>query len=102
MVDLVDKDVDNVVNDVLRRVRDELRALSKEELATKWYYRHNPKLPAELQLYEFCECLDLYKRTCQEWETFHNGHVSVVERVRDQYLRPKIREFLELTAVRSN
>lgn len=96
MVDITEQDVAGAVNDILRRARDETRALSKEELQRKWYYRHDPTHSPERQLYEFTECLELYKTICRDWETFHNGHISVVERVRDQYLRPKIREFLEL------
>ena len=98
MVDITEQDVAGAVNDILRRARDETRALSKEELERKWYYRHDSAKLPEHQLYEFCECLELYKNICREWETFHNGYISVVERVRDQYLRPKIRKFLELQA----
>lgn len=102
MVEITEKDLLDVFTCLLTRQRDELIALSKEQLiATKWYYRHDPKLPKYVQFYEFMECLELYKKSCRDWETHHNGHVCVVERVRDEYLIPKIKEFIELAGLES-
>lgn len=45
------------------------------------------------RMYEFFDMLELYKHFCSDWEEMHHGHVCVVERVRDKYLMPKIKEF---------
>jgi len=100
MADFTENDLADVFTSVLTLQRDELIALSKEQLiVTRWYYRHDPNLPKYVQLYEFMECLNLYKKSCRDWETHHNGYVCVVERVRDEYLIPKIKEFMELAGL---
>lgn len=38
----------------------------------------------------------MYARSCQRWEEIHNGYVCVVERVRDKYIIPKIKEFEQI------
>jgi hypothetical protein len=38
--------------------------------------------------------LNLYQNKCRRWEEMHNGSSCVVERVRDTYVMPKIREWL--------
>jgi hypothetical protein len=40
--------------------------------------------------------LNLYAGRCRRWEEMHHGSMSVVERVRDAYMMPKIRAFIEL------
>ena len=85
-----------IFNSVLHREYEELYALRKEELERRWFYKHNPNLIPVHQLYDFIECLELYKQSCRRWETHHNGSCMVVERVRDQYLMPKIKEFLAM------
>lgn len=37
----------------------------------------------------------LYAHFCEKWEEQKNGRCCVVERVRDKYLMPKIKEFLK-------
>jgi hypothetical protein len=97
----IDKELEDVMRSVLQQEKDALLVLSKEELTKqRWFYQHDPGFPAALQLYEFTKCLEMYKRACRQWEEFHNGSMSVVERVRDEYLMPRIKEFLELQASR--
>jgi hypothetical protein len=45
--------------------------------------------------------LNLYAGRCRRWEEMHHGSMSVVERVRDAYMMPKIKEFIELHDARS-
>ena len=48
----------------------------------------------EWNLYKFSDALEMYKSRCRRWEEHHNGSSCVVERVRDKYLMPKIKDFL--------
>jgi hypothetical protein len=89
-------DIAAIFDSILQRESEELYALRKEELERRWFYRHNSNLTPAQQLYNFIEMLELYKRSCRQWETHHNGSCMVVERVRDQYLMPKIKEFLSM------
>ena len=87
--------LDAVFKGILTNARDELQAIvDPTELERFWFFRHDPARSAAANLYEFHGMLSLYQRKCRQWEEIHNGSSCVVERVRDQYLMPKIREFL--------
>ena len=91
---LTEEDFKSVVEGFMKTARDELLALTEEELRTKrWYFKYEPKYSKEWNLYEFASSMELYKSSCRDWETHHNGYVCVVERVRDKYLMPRIKEF---------
>lgn len=78
-----------------RSVRDELKRMTRDDLEQFWFYHHDPKKTPERDAYEFLDMLELYSRKCRSWEELHNGSVCVVERVRDTYLMPKIKAWLQ-------
>jgi len=90
-----------MMRDIIRRSRDELLALSQEEMAARWWFEYDPKLSAEWNLYQFSKTLNLYSRSCRDWEEHYNGSMCVVERVRDTYLMPRISEFLKALLAQS-
>ena len=73
----------------------ELFALTKEQLEERWFFKFDASKSLEATLYNFHDMLGLYGQFCRRWEEHHNGHAGVVERVRDQYLWPKIKQFAD-------
>ena len=80
---------------IVERGKEELRQKTQAELETYWFFVYDNDRSKDQNLYEFQSMLDLYQRQCREWETMHHGPSCVVERVRDNYLMPKIKQFLE-------
>lgn len=72
----------------------ELLALTEAEISGQWHWRWEEGRSAEWNTYKFSDMLEMHKRRCRRWEEHHNGHGCVVERVRDKYLMPRVREFL--------
>jgi hypothetical protein len=92
--DLSEDDFQAVVDGFVEAARKELLSKTQEELVKYcWYFRYDPSKSKEWNLYEFTNCIDLYKESCIKWETHYNGYSAVVGRVRDKYLMPKIKEF---------
>lgn len=71
----------------------ELFALSESELANQWHFKWDANRSVAGNLYNFFDMLELYQKRCRRWEEHHNGCCCVVERVRDKYLMPRIRDF---------
>lgn len=92
---LTSDDLAEVFGGILKRSDDELLACTQEQLERYWFFKWNPDRSKAWNFYEFHELLDLYRRKCRQWEEHYNGHVCVVERVRDKYLLPKIEAFIE-------
>jgi len=93
----IDKEVlEDVFSGILMRARDELAHMKKEDLAKFWFFEYDNTRSEAYNLYLFHDMLDIYGRKCRQWEEMHNGSMCVVERVRDTYLLPKIKEFLAL------
>jgi len=92
-MDVTDKDIGDVLTGIMSRADAELFALSETELESRWYFRYDAERSLAWNLYTFNDCLDLYRRSCRRWEEKHNGNCCVVERVRDKYLMPKIKDF---------
>lgn len=90
MEKLSDEMMKTIMTGIIANDREELLAMKKEELEDYWFFHWNNNLPLQYNLYEFFKMLDIYSNRCEEWETLHNGHICVVERVRDQYLMPKL------------
>jgi hypothetical protein len=88
--------IPEVVEGMIARMDAELMAKSQPELAADWWFRWDDKQSIERNVYEFAGCLEHYRRECRQWEERYNGLVCVVERVRDRYLMPRIREFLDV------
>jgi hypothetical protein len=62
----------------------------------KWFFKWDSTKSVEWNTYEFNEMLDMHRQQCRKWEERHGGYICVVERVRDKYLLPRIREFLDI------
>lgn len=60
-----------------------------------WYFTYDPTMSVEWNLYMFTSALESFKRTMRDWETHHNGNLCVVERVRDAYIMPRIKQFIK-------
>lgn len=89
-------DLKKVVNSLADGFREENLARTREELIECYYFKWSCFCSIACNLYEFTQCIENYRALCEQWEEHHNGHVCVVERVRDKYLMPKVEEFLFL------
>lgn len=91
--------IGDVITAMLKGADNELLALTEADITSQWYCRWEEGQSAEWNTYKFSDLLELHKRQCRRWEEHHNGHGCVVERVRDKYVMPRVREFLvELAA----
>ena len=88
--------LDSLVTGIIKTEKQILEEMEDSSALEKfWYFKYNYDHSSTWNFYEFNGCLDIYRRKCRAWETIHNGNMSVVERVRDKYLWPKIVKFLE-------
>lgn len=83
-----------VLQGIVGGYHEELKALSQADLEKYWFFQYDPSKTKAWNLYQFHSLLDLYRKHCRSWEELHHGSCCVVERVRDQYLMPKITQFL--------
>lgn len=88
------KEIETVILSLARGFDERLFAMSEEELRADWHWRWIESLSAETNLYYFTQALEGYRYRCRRWEEHHNGCCCVVERVRDKYLMPRIKEFM--------
>ncbi len=86
-------DIATVLKGLADRGNAGLRAMEQSDLEQYWHFVWDDSASLEWNLYKFHQALGLYGRFCRRWEETHNGSCCVVERVRDTYLMPKIREF---------
>lgn len=91
----VEYDIGNVMANLAQTFDAELFALSAEQLREEWRWRWNPGASELGNVYKFFSHLGTHKYRCERWETHHNGSACVVERVRDKYIIPRIKELLE-------
>jgi len=89
------KDIGNVLTSMAKSFDDDLLGKTEEELKEEWYWYWEENKSIEWNTYKFSDILELHKKLCRRWEEHHNGSCMVVERVRDKYVMPRIREFLE-------
>jgi hypothetical protein len=98
MTEPTDEAIKDALTAISRRLDHELYALSESDLAAQWYFKWDERGGLAWNIYEFSDMLEMHKRRCRRWEEHHNGSMCVVERVRDKYLMPRIKEFvIELT-----
>lgn len=90
--------IGEVLTSIVARADSELLALDETALAGQWYWRWEDGRSTEWNTYKFSDMLERHKRRCRKWEEHHNGSCCVVERVRDKYLMPRVREFLAALA----
>ena len=91
---VTEKDIADVVENLIQRSDKGLLELSGEGIADEWYFIWDDEQGIEWNTYMFSDELEAYKRRCRKWEEHHNGPTCVVERVRIRYLMPKINGFL--------
>lgn len=89
-------DLKNTIKKMANSFDEETVQKSQEELEDYWFFEWKDSRTPESNFYEFHKALNLYQNRCRKWEETHNGICCVVERVRDTYLLPKIREFNKL------
>lgn len=82
-----------VLDGVVESGNADLRDMSQAGLEGYWFFRWDDNHSLEQNIYKFHDMLKLYGSWCRRWEEMHHGSCCVVERVRDTYLMPKIREF---------
>lgn len=88
--------IKEVLTAIVSRSDAELLSMTHEELKAEWYFEWNPSASDEWNLYKFCDFIELHRNRYRRWEEHHNGSCCVVERVRDTYLMPRIKEFMAL------
>ncbi len=91
---MTSEDIESVLGNIVRNARNELYSKTREELEDYWFFGYDKTKPQEWNLYQFTKALELYKSNCRTWEEHHYGYSCVVERVRDTYLMPKIKQFI--------
>ena len=94
--------IGQVLASITARADSELMSLGEAELAAQWYWHWEEGRSVEWNTYKFADMLELHKRRCRQWEERHNGSCCVVERVRDKYLMPRVREFLDALATHND
>ena len=80
---------------LISNFEEELFSKTQGQLEENWFFKFDEKLGAERNIYIFYERLKLYGSFVRRWEEHHNGNCCVVERVRDKYLWPKIKQFAD-------
>lgn len=88
------EDIGKVITALANSFDAELFAMSADEIAAEWYWGWDDGCSAEWNTYQFSDILELHKGRWRRWEEHHNGPACVVERVRDKYVLPRVREFL--------
>lgn len=93
--------IGDVITAMLQGSDNKLLAMSETEVDMQWYWCWEEGQSAEWNTYKFSDALEVHKRQCRRWEEFHNGNGCVVERVRDKYVMPRVREYLAALAAHS-
>jgi len=91
---VMQEQIGEVLTAIIASADKELMELSELELSEQWYWQWDDNCSIEWNTYKFSDMLELHKRRCRRWEEQHNGNCCVVERVRDKYLMPRVREFV--------
>jgi hypothetical protein len=86
--------IGDVITALVTSASNELLVLTEAEISEQWYWRWEEGRSLEWNTYKFSDALEMHKRRCRRWEEHHNGNACVVERVRDKYVMPRVREFL--------
>lgn len=92
-MNVTEEDIGKAISGMMRSFDAEYAEMSQADLEARWFFEYDPSLPIERTMYLFHDRLALYAGSCRRWEEMHNGSMCVVERVRDKYIMPKIREF---------
>lgn len=98
MSGITQDDIGKAITGLMRSINADYAEMAQDELESKWFFRFDPAKSIESNMYHFHDMLTLYAGSCRRWEEMHNGSCCVVERVRDKYIMPKIREFAAIIA----
>ena len=79
---------------LLDAFQEDLFKCKEADLEQYWHFKYNREHPLVYNFYKFFSMLELYRGSCRRWEEHTNGICCVVERVRDKYLIPKIKKFI--------
>ena len=90
--------IGEVLTSFAETVDSELLALDESAVFAQWCWRGDDGQGIEWNTYKFSDMLEIHKRRWRRWEEHHNGRCCVVERVRDKYVMPRVREFLAALA----
>ncbi len=95
-IKITEEDVKNVLDNLVSSQDAALLGTAEADLPGKyWLFRYDATASLEWNLYRFTQDIGAYGRRCRQWEEHHHGTCCVVERVREKYLMPQIREFLD-------
>ena len=93
---VTEDDIGKAITGLMRSIDADYQEMTEADLADRWFFKFDPDASLERNMYLFHDRLTLYAGSCRRWEEMHNGSMCVVERVRDKYIMPKIREFVAL------
>jgi len=94
-IEITEQDIEKTILSLHDTLQQELFQCQEEDLEKYWHFKYNEKLSLVHNLYKFYDLLKLYHGFCRRWEEHTNGPSCVVERVRDKYLIPKIKNFID-------
>jgi hypothetical protein len=94
-MEITKDNIEGVFDSILNNINAQIETMSVNDLEKYWAFKWDDSHSVEWNTYEFNESLYLYGKKCKQWELYHNGGGLLVERVRDKYLMPKIKEFLK-------
>ena len=87
--------IEKAITRLAEQIHKDLYEKTEEELEYYWQFKFDAERSIEQNMYSFYRRLRAYESMCRRWEEHHNGSCCVVERVRDKYVMPKIREFAD-------
>ena len=88
------KDIADRITSMVENFDEELFLCEEEHLEKYWHFQWNSSQTLEMNTYFFFQCLEQYSKQCKRWEEHTNGHICLIERVREKYILPKINKFL--------
>lgn len=92
---VTEKDISKVITELAQTLDNDLFQKSEAELEELWFFKWDDSASLEQNTYQFYDMLEFYGSFCSLWEDKHNGSCCIVERVRDKYLMPKIKQFVK-------
>jgi len=86
--------IKEVLSSLVSNTEKALLEKQESDLGSLWYWKWDENQSIEWNTYKFSDYLESFKWNCRRWEEHHNGSCCVVERVRDKYIMPRVKEFL--------
>ena len=97
-MDITQETMKEALTRIAKGSDSDLFSMTQDEIASEWYWSWDENRSVEYNTYEFSKILEMHKRRWRRWEEHHNGASLVVERVRDKYVMPRVRDFLSCLA----